>query len=66
MHNILKSVSHYWSRDEGGIELSTFLLESSLECPYVSYVPLLLRGRLHLVRDKKELNIAEKELDIAL
>ena len=28
-----------------------FLLESPIECPYVSYVPPLLRGRPHLVRD---------------
>ena len=28
MYNMLKSASHYWSRDEDGIGWSQFLLES--------------------------------------
>ena len=39
-----------------------FLLESVLECPYVFYVHLSIRARLHLVRDTD----AEKEVDIAI
>ena len=34
----------YWSKDEGGIGCSKFLLESALECPYAYYVPPLLKG----------------------
>ena len=41
----------YWSRDEDGIGLSKFLLESALECPYVYNAPPLLKARLHFVRD---------------
>ena len=52
----------YWSRDEDGIRLPKFLLESALECPYVYYNPPLLRGRLHLVRDTG----AEKEFDVLM
>ena len=42
--------------------IKIFLLESALECPYVYQVSLLLRDRLHLVRD----TAAEKEFDIAI
>ena len=47
--NLLATV--YWSRDEGRIQWSKFLLESALECPYVYYAPSLLMGRLHFVTD---------------
>ena len=39
--------------------VQVFLLEI---CPYVYYVPPLIRGRLHLVRD----TAAEQEVDIAV
>ena len=52
----------YWSRDEDGIGWSKFLLEPAFECPYVYYASLLLRGRLHLVRD----TAPEKECDVAI
>ena len=49
MYNILKTLlaTRYWSRDEGGIGGSEFWL-SSLQCPYVYYVPALLGGKFHL------------------
>ena len=62
MYNILRSVSHYWPRGEDGIRWSTFLVESALQCPYIYYVPPLLRSRLHFVRD----TAAEKEFDITI
>ena len=52
----------YWSRDEGGIGGSKFLLKFALECSHAYYVPSLLRGRLHLVRDTP----AEKEFNISV
>ena len=52
----------YWSRHEDGIGWSKALLEPALENPCVYYAPLLLRARLHLVRD----TAVEQELDIAI
>ena len=51
IYNILKCLlaTRYWSRDKGGIGRPKFFLESVLQCPYVYYVPALLRGRLHLL-----------------
>ena len=61
MYNILKSASHCllvkrWDRNGW---LKFFLLEI---CPYVYYVPPLVRISLHLVRD----TTAEKEVDIVI
>ena len=39
--------------------IKVFLLEI---CPYVYYIPPVIRGRLHLVRD----TAADKEVDIAI
>ena len=41
MYNILKSMpaTGYWSRHESGYGWSKFLLEHSLQCPYVYYAP---------------------------
>ena len=52
----------YWSRDEGGIGWSKFLLEPALECSFVYYVAPLLRGRLYVIKD----TATEKEFDVAI
>ena len=52
----------YCSRDEGGIRWLKILLESALECPYVYFIPPLLRDRLYLVRYTG----TEKEFAIAI
>ena len=50
MYSILKSLlaTAYWLREEGGIGWTMFLMESAVQCPYVYYIPPLLRSRLHL------------------
>ena len=40
----------YWSRDEGEIGWSKFLLEFALKCPHIYYVAPLLKGSLHLIK----------------
>ena len=61
MYNILKSASHCLlvERWDGHGWSKFCLLEI---CPYVYYVPPLIRGRLRLVRD----TAAEKEADITI
>ena len=51
MYNILKSLlaTGYWSRHESGNGRSKFLLEPSLQCPYVYYAPALSWGRACLL-----------------
>ena len=59
MYNILKSASHCLLVERwGGKEWSKFCKI----CQYLYYVPPLIRGRLHLVKDK----VAEKEVDITI
>ena len=60
MYNILKSASLFIGREmRWKWMIKAFLLEI---CPHIYYVPPLIRGRLHLVRD----TAAEKEVDIAI
>ena len=61
VYNILQSASHCLlvERRVGNGWSKSFLLEIF---PYIYYVPPLIRGRLHLVRD----TAAEKEVDIAI
>ena len=63
MYNILKSASHcllveIW----GGNGWSKFFCWSYAHLFICPYVPPLIKGRLHLVRD----TAAEKEVDIAI
>ena len=61
MYNILKSASHCVLIERwDGHGWSKFCLLEIF--PYVHYVPPLIRGRLHLVRD----TAAEKEADITI
>ena len=58
-----RSASHYMLVERWRWNwMSKVFAESILECPYVYYFLLLLRGRLHLLRDID----AEKEGDIGI
>ena len=51
-----------WSKDEGGIGCSKFLLESTLECSYAYYTPPLLKGSTWVQRSKENRNEKKKWL----
>ena len=59
MYNILKSASHCLLVERWDGNGWSFFLGI---CSYVYYVPPLIRGRLHIVKD----TAAEKEVDIVI